>query len=166
MNSANQDNVNRLIRPAFIASDRLVEQQAYFLEHLLIGLADESIAVGLVCSENAEMDSMGAMSVDLIHYPELQIPFAGSYNLRKLLLRLEKFKPTVLHCLCEQRSGLVRQISRELNIPYIQSVNRLKSKGFGLSLSQKRCMRLVAPSKIIADNIAKIYPRLAGRISH
>ncbi|MDD5459797.1 MAG: glycosyltransferase family 4 protein [Phycisphaerae bacterium] len=168
MNSENENtnSVNRCIRPVFISSDLLIEEQSYFLEHILIGLADESISVGLVCSPNAEMEAIGAMSVEIIPYPELRIPFMARYNLRRLLERLEKFKPTVLHCLCEKQSGLVRQISKELNIPYVQSVNRLQKKGFRLSLSLKRCTRIIAPSPIIADNLAKNYPRFAQRISH
>src|SRR3989339_1750796 len=165
MNLENETNtVNRDIRPVFVTSEQLIEEQSYFLEHLLIGLADESIPVGLVCSQDAQIDAIGAMSLEVMPYPELQIPFMRGYNFRRLLERLEKFKPTVLHCLCEQQSGLVLQISKEMNIPYIQSVNGLSNKVFGLSLSHKRCTRIIAPSPIIADNISKDYPRFAQRI--
>jgi len=176
----------RSLRPALIASEQTVSDYSIFLEHLLAGLADESIPVALVCPPDSDVDFTIPGSVEVIRHPALQLPLMDWLNRKRLFEQLAKFKPTILHCLCEGKAPLTRQLARQLNLPYILTVNslhkrwsilrrsfrlsqplwrsRLTSEVTGrLSISSRRCAKIIAPAKTIADNFAAVYPRFAER---
>jgi glycosyltransferase involved in cell wall biosynthesis len=85
-------------------------------------------------------------------------------NRKKLLQHLAAFKPTVLHCLCESKSSLTRQLSRQLDLPYLLTVNSIRKNWRQLSISSKRCLKIITPAKSITANIADAYPGFADRI--
>jgi len=167
---------NKSLRLALIASEQTVSDYSIFLEHLLAGLADESIPVVLVCPPGSDMDFVISGSVEVIRYPVLQLPLMEWLNRKRLIEQLAKFKPTILHCLCESEASLTRQLARQLCLPYILTVNSLHKRwsilyksctsqdGGRLSISSKRCAKIIVPSKTIADNFAAVYPRLTERI--
>jgi glycosyltransferase involved in cell wall biosynthesis len=85
-------------------------------------------------------------------------------NKRVLVERLGKFKPTVLHGLCQSRALLTRQLSRRLDLPYVLMVNSLQKRVVQFPVSSKRCAKIIVPAKSIAVNFAGAYPRFADRI--
>jgi glycosyltransferase involved in cell wall biosynthesis len=84
------------------------------------------------------------------------------YNRNILVEQLTKFKPTILHCLCESNEGLTKQLAHRLDLPYVMMVNSLKSRWRGLSIS-RHCAKIIVPAKSIADDVAKFYPHAAKR---
>ena len=62
------------LRLALIASEHTVSEYSIFLEHLLVGLADESIPVALVCPPDCDMDHMFTGAAEIIQYPVFDLP--------------------------------------------------------------------------------------------
>jgi glycosyltransferase involved in cell wall biosynthesis len=155
---------NKHLRPALIASERTVREYPRSIEHLLIGLADESVPVALVCPPGCDTDALFTGTAEVIQYPVFELPLMGHLNRRLLAERLSRFKPTVLHCLCESKARLVRRLARRLDLPYVLAVNSLQKHMVKFSVSSKRCTRIVVPSKSIAANVARTHPESADRI--
>ena len=154
----------KAVRPVLIASESTISDYPMFLEHLLVGLVAESIPVALVCPPNCNMEGIVSPSVEIIRHPVFDLPFMGHYNRKLLAKKLEKFKPTVLHCLCEGKAQLVRRLSHLLSLPYVLTVNSLQKRFFQFFISSGRCARITVPAESIAANLAGISSRLARRI--
>ena len=155
------DRINKkLLRVALIASERTVCEYSMFLERLLVGLADESVPVALICPPDCRLDAVFTGTAEVISHPVFDLPFMGRLNLRLLVERLGKFNPTVLHCLCERRALLTAQLAHRLDLPYMLTVNSLQKRRPPLSVASSHCRRVVVPAKSIAENLAGLYPHL------
>jgi glycosyltransferase involved in cell wall biosynthesis len=152
------------LRLALIASEHTVSEYSIFMEHLLVGLADESIPVALVCPPGSSTGSMSTGAAEIIKYPVFELPLTEHLNRRLLIERLAKFRPTLLHCLCESRALLTRRLTRRLALPYVLTVNSLAGNLVRFTVSSRRCAKIITPTKSIADDIAGAYPRFAERI--
>ena len=159
-----QAGVDKSLRPALVASTRTFSEYSLFLEHLLVSLADESIPTALVCPADYSSGSIVPPSIEIIRHPAFDLPFLWRQNRRKLVEQLSDFKPNVLHCLCESRAPLVRQLAWQLNLPYVLTVNSLQRRFDKLFISSSRCAKIIAPAASIAANIAEVYPAFADRI--
>lgn len=151
-------------RVALIASEHTVSEYSTFLQHLLVGLADESIPAALVCPPERDRSDAFTVTTDVIGHPVFDIPFMGSLNTQLLAERLIRFKPTVLHCLCESKASVTRQLSHRLDVPYVLAVNSLQKRWKPLSISSTHCSKIIVPAKSIAANMAKAQPRFSNRI--
>ena len=159
-----ENGTKKSLRLALIASERTVSEYSIYLEHLLVGLADESIPVALVCPPACDMDYIFTGAAEIIKYPVFELPLTEHLNRRLLIERLVKFKPTVLHCLCESRAVLTMRLARQLDLPYILTVNSLAKQLVHFSVSSRRCAKIITPTKSIAADIAGAYPRFSERI--
>ncbi len=161
------------LRLALIVSEHTVLEYSISLEHLLVGLADESIPVALVCPPSCDMASVVSGVVEVIRHPAFNLPLIGRLYKKELVEQLSRFKPTVLHCLCESKAGLTKHLARQLDLPYVLTVNSLQQrwKNFvyqrqihPLSISSNHCAKIIVPTKSIAANVAEVFPRFAERI--
>ena len=155
---------NRPLRPALIASEHTLSEYSLFLEHLLVGLADESIPAALICPGSCDVESVIYGAVEVIKHPVIDLPLMERLNRNRLVEQLAKFEPTVLHCLCESKASLAKQLARRLDLPYVLTINSLQKWWRRVSISSKHCARIIVPAQSIAANIAKAYPRLAERV--
>ncbi|MBW8039280.1 MAG: glycosyltransferase family 4 protein [Planctomycetes bacterium] len=171
--SAVEAAAEKSLRPALIVSEHTVFEYSISLEHLLVGLADESIPVALVCPPSCEMDSIVSGAFEVISYPAFDLPLMGPLNRKELVEQLSRFKPNVLHCMCESKAGLTKQLARQLDLPYVLTVNSLQKRWRHLvyqrqkhppSISSNHCAKIIVPAKSIAANVAELYPRFAERI--
>ena len=156
----------KTLRPALIASSRAISDYWQFLEHLLVGLADESIPAALVCSSDKAAEAIVWPGIEVIKYPVYELPFMGRYNKRLLLDKLEEFQPTVLHGMCEKEAGLIRQLARELGLPYVLTLNSLARRWDQLAMSKSRLAKIVVPTMSIAQSVEKFYPNFSRRVEH
>ena len=172
-NSTSEGTGDKPLRPALIVSEHTVLEYSISLGHLLVGFADESIPVALVVPPSCDVASVLTGSVEVIRHPTFDLPLIGNLYTRGLFEQLSRFKPNVLHCLCESKSGLTKKLARHLNLPYVLSVNSLQQrwKNFvyqrqihPLSISTSHCAKMVVPAKSIAFNVAKLFPRFSERI--
>ncbi len=154
----------KLPRVALIASERTVTEYRMFLGHLLVGLTDNSIPVVLVCPQQSDVSSIVLGAAEVIRYSPFELPLIAYLNKKVLVERLAKFKPNVLHCLCETQVTHVHQLARQLDMPYLLTVNSLQERWSRLAISSKQCARIVVPAQSIAANVAKVNPRLADRV--
>ncbi|MHC4109812.1 MAG: glycosyltransferase family protein, partial [Planctomycetota bacterium] len=107
--STTEDVAERSLRPALIVSEHTVFEYSISLEHLLVGLADESIPVTMVCPPGCDMDTVVSGVVEVIRHPTFDLPLMGLLNRKELVEQLTRLKPDVLHCLCESRAGLTKK---------------------------------------------------------
>src|SRR5512137_1920557 len=98
--------VRRSVRPALILSRRNITEHTTFVRHLLVGLADESIPAALVCPHGQNIESVTPAPAAVFTHPPVALPLMDHLGIERLAGQLEKFKPTILHCLCESRAGL------------------------------------------------------------
>ncbi|HUT31342.1 MAG TPA: glycosyltransferase family 4 protein [Sedimentisphaerales bacterium] len=154
----------RTVRPVLIVSDHTIREYSMLLQHLLSGLTDESAPAALVCRPDCKVDSVLLPLVEVVRHPVYDLPFLGRQNLRMLAERLEKFQPTVLHCLCESQAVLTRQLAEQLDLPYVLTVNSLPKRRSKLFILWGRCWRIMAPVGSIAAELRRLYPRFADRI--
>ena len=154
----------KTFRVALIASEHTVCEYSIFLERLLIGLADESIPVVLICPPSFDPGTVFTGITEVINYPVFDLPLMERLNIRLLTERLSKFEPTILHCLCESRASLTEQLAQRLNLPYVLMVNSLQKRWSHLSISPDYCQRIIVPAKSIVENMSNIHPRFADRI--
>lgn len=155
---------NRPFRPVLIASEHTLSEYSLFLEHLLIGLADESIPAALVCPPSCDVESVICGAVEVIKHPTIDLPLMERLNRNRLVEQVERFRPTVLHCLCESKASLTRQLVRRLSLPYVLTINSLQKWWRRVSISSKHCAKIIVPARSIAASVAKAYPRFAERI--
>lgn len=161
---ASENVKKKLPRVALIASEHTVCEYLMFLQHLLVGLADESIPIALVCPAQYNVPSLFTGTAEVISYPVFDFPLMGHFNVQLLAERLGKFKPTVLHCLCESQASLTGQLARRLDLPYVLMVNSLHKRRSLFAVSLPHCARITVPAKSIADNMAGLHPRLVDLI--
>jgi len=152
------------LRLVLLASEYTIWENSVFLRHLLTGLSDESIPAVLVRPQGCDDSSVSFPGVEVIGHPAIDMPLLSSQNRRILAGRLEKFKPSVVHCLCESYAPLARNVARGLQLPYVLTVNCLQSRFGKLSFSSKRLAKIIVPAKTIADSIAKFYPQISGLV--
>jgi glycosyltransferase involved in cell wall biosynthesis len=152
-------------RPVLIVDAETLGQQRPFLQHLLVGLAAESSCPALVCPPGFDADLMPVGPVEVVTHPVFRTILLWRENFRKLLAALEKFKPTVLHCLSGRQANLTRQIAEHLDLPYVATVNSLAARAVRYRLLVKSCAAVIAPTRAIARHIAERYPALSGRVT-
>jgi len=154
----------RSLRPVLIVSEQTVYEYSMFLKHLLAGLTDESVPAVLVCRPGCDVDSIVSPTVEVVRHPVVDLPLMGHLNRKMLVERLEKFGPTVLHCLCENKARLTRQLAQQLDLPYVLTVNSLQKRWGRLAISSRCCAEIIAPARSIAANLMEVYPRFGERI--
>jgi glycosyltransferase involved in cell wall biosynthesis len=173
--STSEAAVEKLLRPALIVSKHTVLDYSMSLEHLLVGMADESIPVALVCPPSCDMDAIVSGTAEVISHPAFNLPLMGNLSRKELVEKLSRFKPDVLHCLCESKAGLTKRLARELDLPYVLTVNSLQTRWkhfvyqrqiHPLSISMSHCSKIIVPTKSIAANVAEVYPGFGERIEH
>ncbi|MGB2809236.1 MAG: glycosyltransferase family 4 protein [Sedimentisphaerales bacterium] len=171
--STSEAAAERSLRPALIVSEHTVFEYSISLEHLLVGLADESIPVALVCPPSCDMDSVVSGVVEVVRHPAFNLPLLGHLSTKGLVEQLTRLKPTVLHCLCESKAGLTKHLARQLDLPYVLTVNSLQQRwrNFAyqrqihpLSISSNHCAKIIVPAQSIAANVTEVYPMYAERI--
>ncbi|MBN2588234.1 MAG: glycosyltransferase [Sedimentisphaerales bacterium] len=158
-------------RVVLIASEHTFSQYPVLLRHLLIGLADESVPVALVCPQRCNVESLSIGAVEIIRHPLLELPFTSFYNNKLLLEQLMKFKPTVLHCLCESQALETKFLAWRLNLPYILMVNSfhkhfsmLSATGNNLPISHIHCKKIIAPTASIVGNFTRTFSHYSDLI--
>ncbi len=152
------------LRPVLVASQRNATDDTTFLRRLLVGLADASLPVALVCPPGCDMECAVPAPVEILTYPLVDVPVVRHLGIEQLEEQLERFKPTILHCLCESRAALARRLARRLDVPYVLAVHSLADRRRRLSISTRRCVKIVVPAETIRASTVKAYLRVADRI--
>jgi glycosyltransferase involved in cell wall biosynthesis len=153
------------LRPALILSARSITEHTTFVRRLLVGLADESIPAALICPPDCNVESATPAPAAVFTHPPIALPLMERLGLERLAGQLEKFRPTVLHCLCESRADLTRRLSRVLDLPYVLMINSLAKRMHRLPISTHRCARIIVPAETIRASVVQALPRQAERVA-
>ncbi len=161
---ADTDETRKNMRPVLIASRRTVVDYTTYLRRLLVGLADESITTALICPPACNLDCIAPIPADVFLHPRIDLPLLEHVGFDQLVGQLEKFRPTVLHCLCESRAALARRLAQQLDVPYVLAINTLPKRHAQLAISPAYCRSILVPTATIRTGVAKVYFRYAERI--
>ncbi len=152
------------LRPVLLVDRRTVNDYSQFLQHLLVGLADESCPCALICPPDIGTGFVSLACVEHIYHPMFKIPLFWLQNRRAVMDKLAKFKPTVLHCLCPGKTPLTRHLAQKLDIPYVVTLNAPAKNLLRPFICTGHCAALIASSKSIAEGLARSYRRFSDRI--
>ena len=155
--------MRKAVRPVLVASERTATEETTFLRRLLVGLADESLPVALVCPPGCDIERLVPAPVELLAHPLVDLPLARGLGTEQVAESLAKFKPTVVHCLCESSAATARRLSRRLDVPYVLSIHSLIGPFSRLPVSPRRCTKIIAPAETIRLSLGKTHPALADR---
>jgi glycosyltransferase involved in cell wall biosynthesis len=153
--------IRKLLRPALIVSRNTLVERSTFLGRLLIGLADESIATTLICPGGYNVDSLVPPPISVLTYPLMDLPLIEYFGVGWLASQLAKFKPTVLHGLCESEAALTCRLARRLDLPYVQTVHSLAGRFGHVRVCPQRCAAISAPAETVCKHLREAYPRFA-----
>ena len=159
-------NKNKLspVRPVLISSSDVFYNYPLYLEHLIAGLANESVSMCLVCGFEYGINTGTLPMVQIVRYPFYDLPVFWYQNRERLFEKLYEFQPNVVHCLCPSREPLARRISRRLDIPYLLTVNSGPFRLGRFQLKSRRLAGVIAPNERVKDGLIKEYPSLRSKI--
>ena len=163
-NSTQEKTAVKLPRPVLVVSEHTVSEYATVLEHLLVGLAAQSVQVALVYPAKSSPDFVIPHTVELIKHPVFDVSLINYQSINILAERLNSFKPTCLHCLCETKALLTRRLAKRLDLPYILMINTFQKWWSRFVISSRRCAKIIVPTGSIAANIARVCPGFTERI--
>ena len=155
---------DRPVKPVLIISQRTLSDYSVCLRHLLVGLADESVPVAVVSPAESNVESLVPLPIEVIKHPAYELPLLWVQNRRILLERLAKFGPAILHCLCKSKAAFTRQLSKQLGLPYVLTINSLQKRRSQIQISNSRCVKIIVPTKSIEKSITEKNPKLAELI--
>jgi glycosyltransferase involved in cell wall biosynthesis len=164
--SAGENEPREQIRLALLVDRHSLRDYSASLRHFLVALADEAYAAAVICPPGVDTISVLCPSVEFIGYPLIRIPLFIRQNRSVLMERLEKFKPTVLHCFGSGKARLARIIANQLGIPYVITFNHIGARVFKPLIYPGHCTTLIASSRAIAEYLKKAYPSYGLRIRH
>jgi glycosyltransferase involved in cell wall biosynthesis len=159
-----ESSLETTVRPVFLVDRSVFQSYSAYIRRILVGLAGTAHASALVCPAGTDAQAILCPSVEQIEHPALRLPIFWSQNRKILIDSLLRFKPTILHTFYPGQVHLARQLSKQLQIPYVVTChnNSLRRSYFQKSL--RHAARVIAPSKPIADHLADKCPDLQMRI--
>src|SRR4030042_4144125 len=134
------------IRPLFVSDSRTVHQFCAPLRHLLFGFEAQGIHSCLVVPPGSEMESLLWPGIEIIEHPALKIPLFFRQNRNHLILRTEKFKPTIVHCFGTDKAYLAKTIGRIFDIPVVITINSFRQSFLKWQIISTGFSALIAPS--------------------
>ena len=151
-------------RPILLVSRYTISRYPLVLSRLLVGFANASIPVVLVCPPQEDIQHLLCGAAEVVTYPAVDLPLANHFNKKRLIETLSSYEPSVLHCLCETRASMAAMLARHLDIPYILNVNAIHTRKSDFSISTKRCLSIVCATETIASSIRLLYKNDADRV--
>jgi glycosyltransferase involved in cell wall biosynthesis len=152
------------IRPMLILDAAAFRRNSIFLEHFFVALTDESIQTAMLCPPDCDPGAILSPAIDIIIHPACQIPLLlWRFNRDRLKERIEKFVPSILHCIGSEKIALTRRIARMFKVPYLLSMRGL-DKFHTADVADPLCAGIVVPCASIRDHVALQYPALTARI--
>lgn len=153
-----------LLKPALIVSKDTISDNRFYIERLMVGLADKSIPLSIVCPYNSDISDIAVASAEVIHYPILNLPFLANRQKLAMLEKLKKFDPSLLHCLSPAEMSFAEWISRRLDLPYLLNIDSLKSPWQRLPKKTRHVTGIIVSTETIADNLTSLRPKLSDFI--
>jgi glycosyltransferase involved in cell wall biosynthesis len=152
------------VRPVLLVDRGVYDNYAVYLRRVLIGLADVGDAAAVVCPGDIESPLLDCPMVEKIEYPALRLGIFSATNRRILLLRLQRFKPTVIHAFWPGQVELAAFLSEALDVPFILTFHARPKRADRCRKAMYRAARLLAPSDVLLKHVTAALPGLEDRI--
>jgi glycosyltransferase involved in cell wall biosynthesis len=159
-----ESSLETTVRPVFLVDRSVFLSYSAYIRRILVGLAGTAHASALVCPACTDSQAILCPSVERIEHPALRLPIFWSQNRKILIDRLLRLKPTILHTFSPGQVHLARQLSKQLQLPYVVTCHKNSLRRPCFQKSLRHAARLIAPSKPIADHLAEKFPDLQTRI--
>ena len=153
-----------VVRPVLLVDEGVYRSYTVYLRRILVGLADTAHASALVCPGDIDTSVVDCPTVELFEYPTLRLSLFKSLNRRILLERLERFKPTVLHTFSPGQIELAAFLSEALEVPLVVTFHGHRGHWNHRAKAMLQAARVLAPSAVLAERAAMLYPTLRERI--
>ncbi|MDO8301888.1 MAG: glycosyltransferase family 4 protein [Sedimentisphaerales bacterium] len=151
------------IRPILIIDTATFRRNSIFLEHFFVALADESIHAAIVCPSECDTRMILSPAIKVITHPACRIPLFWRYNRDRLMEQIEKFAPSVLHCIGREYLALSRKIARQFAVPYLITARGMDTFPRA-DITNPLCAGFIVPCASVRAYIAGEYPAFASRI--
>ena len=97
--------IDTRVRPVLFLDKTFYEFKLGLLRHILTGFADKGISSAVVVGPDSDVHDFAGDMTHVIVHPAFKLPFLWGYNRKILIDNLNRFKPTVLHCLGWRKFG-------------------------------------------------------------
>jgi glycosyltransferase involved in cell wall biosynthesis len=155
-------NAAAAIRPLIVSDAETVGRFCSPLRHLLFGFEAQGIQSCLVLPPNSGIETFLWPGIDVIDYPALRFPLFIRQNRRRLFVQVEKFNPSVVHCLGASRAIIAKIISKNFDIPAVLSINRPHQNFLMRKIIRSGFSAVIASSDKFVESIKKFNPDIAG----
>ncbi|MDD5134030.1 MAG: glycosyltransferase [Phycisphaerae bacterium] len=152
------------IRPLIVSDYETVQRFCAPLRHLLFGFEAQGIASCLVVPPGGEIETLLWPGIEIIEYPALKFPLFFRQNRRNLFAKIEKFKPSTVHCIGTARALLAKTISSTCNIPAVLTVNSSHQSFLKNIIIKTGFTSLIMSSSRFVENLKKNNPSIASII--
>jgi glycosyltransferase involved in cell wall biosynthesis len=153
-----------IIRPLVILDSRTVQRFYSPLRHLLFGFEAQGITCCVVVPPESQIESFLWPGIEIVRYPALRFGLFYRQNRRRLILQIEEFKPTIIHCFGTAKSLLAKSLGRTLGIPVVLTVSSSQQSFLKRQIISRGVSAVIAPSEHIAESLKKRIPRIAAII--
>jgi glycosyltransferase involved in cell wall biosynthesis len=151
------------IRPVLILDADTFRRSSIFLEHFFVALVDQSIHAAVVCSPDSNTGTIISPAIDVITHSACRMPFLWRQNRNKLMERIAKFGPSVLHCIPREQIALTRKISHEFEIPYILTARGM-DEFHRADIADPLCASIIVACASLREYLIQKYPAFTPRI--
>jgi glycosyltransferase involved in cell wall biosynthesis len=162
-NEAELTQSSEAIRPVLILDKDAFRRNSIFLEHFFVALTAQSVRAAVVRSPECDTSTIISPAIDIITHPACRIPLLWRQNRNRLMARIAKFNPSVLHCIGRPQISLTRKIAREFGVPYLLTARGM-DKFRVADIADPLCAGIIVPCSSLSRYIAMKYPNFASRI--
>jgi glycosyltransferase involved in cell wall biosynthesis len=162
--TAETQNHTDSIRLLIVSDHETVQRFCAPLRHLLFGFESQGIASCLVVPPDGQIETILWPGIEIIEYPALKFPLFFRQNRRHLFAKIEKFKPSIVHCIGTSRALLAKTISRACNIPAVLTVNSSHQSFLKNRIIKKGFTTIIMSSNRFVENLKRNNPAVASII--
>ena len=152
------------IRPLLVSDTETVQRFCAPLRHLLFGFEAQGVSSCVVVPPNSQIESFLWPGIEIIEHPALRFPLFYRQNRRRLISRIEKFRPTIVHCLGTARARLAKTIGQTFNVPAVVTINSSKQNFLRRQTISTGFSTVIAPSERIAELFKKQNSKIAALV--
>lgn len=152
------------IRLLLVSDGETIRRFSAPLRHLLFGFEAQGVPSCVVVPPNSQIELFLWPGIEIIEHPVLRFPLFYRQNRRRLISRIEKFEPTIIHCFGTARAKLARAVAQTFNVPVVLTANSSRQNFLRRRIMSNGFSAIIAPSERIAELLKKRNPHIVALI--
>ncbi|MFA5292089.1 MAG: glycosyltransferase [Phycisphaerae bacterium] len=141
------------IRPLIISDINTIRQYCSSVRHLLFGFEAQGIISAIVVPPASDIESFLFPGVGVVEHPALRFPLFFMQNRRRLIERIEKIKPDIIHCYGTSKVLLAKWLAEHFDIPAVITINSCHIGFPAKMIIKKGFERIIVPSGRVAGRL-------------